>query len=110
VTSLFVELVEDAVAAGRLDDVEPEEAAYLLASLNSAFVISLTLGNDFGVRIPDVLVLTRFCLGGLGASLEDGWQERLSASIRMPPKRKPSTPVKRSSSRPARPTARRAAS
>ena len=102
VTDLFVELVDDAVAAGRIDDVDPEQAAYLIATLNSAFNLSLTLGNDFGVRVPDVMVLTKFCLGGLGATLEDGWQDRVSKAVRMPPKRAATAPLKRSGARPAR--------
>jgi len=99
VTAVFEELVTEAAAARGIDDVDPQEAAYLIAAMNSTYVSSLTLGNDFGMRMPDVLGLTKFCLGGLGASLEPGWQDRLSKAIKMPPKRAASTPLKQTSTR-----------
>ena len=67
VTALFVDLIEQAVAAGRLPECDPEQMAYVLAALNTAFVISHTLGNDYGLALPDPVGLATFCLGGLGA-------------------------------------------
>ena len=68
VTSLFVSLIADAIAVEALPATDPEEMAYLLVALNTAFVISRTLGNDYGLSIPDADDLTNFCLRGLGAS------------------------------------------
>lgn len=67
VTSLLVTLIEQAVAAGRLPDCDPEQMAYVLAALNTAFVTSSTLGNDYALALPDPVGLATFCLGGLGA-------------------------------------------
>jgi AcrR family transcriptional regulator len=84
VTSLFRELVEEASKAGAIRDCDPEEATYLITALNSAFIISETLGNNSGLKRPSVLGLTSFCLEGLNASLPEGWQERMMAAVRLP--------------------------
>jgi AcrR family transcriptional regulator len=87
VASLFRNLVEEASKAGAIRDCDPEEATYLIMALNSAYIIGQTLGNNSGLRRPTVLGLTSFCLEGLSASLPEGWQERLSAGVRIPSER-----------------------
>ena len=84
VTSLFRDLVAEAARAGKIRDCDPEEAAFMITALNSAFIISQTLGNNFGLRRPGVFSLTSFCLEGLSASLPDGWQSGLTERIRLP--------------------------
>ena len=56
---MFVDLIEQAVAVGRLPECDPEQMAYVLAALNTAFVMSHTLGNDYGLALPDPVGLAR---------------------------------------------------
>jgi AcrR family transcriptional regulator len=98
-TTLVRELVEAAAAPGRIEAADPEAATYMLLSLNAAFITTETLGNDAGVRRPDVEGVTSFCLHGLGAKLDDGWFDAISARLRLPTRRPdrpaPSPPRKR---------------
>ena len=57
-------------------------------SLNGSFITAETLGNDAGVRRPDVLGLVRFCLLGLGADVDDARLHELNARLSLP---KPAT-------------------
>lgn len=81
----LVALVRDLVDAVGVDD--PEAATFMLLALNAAFVTSGTLGNDTGVHRPDVATTVAFCLRGLGADLDDGWYERVSAAVSLRPAR-----------------------
>jgi AcrR family transcriptional regulator len=84
VTTVLRDLARAAAGAGQIGRAEPDEIAYLLATLNSGFVISHTLGNDYALPLPEVSSLASFCLAGMGASLADGWYERLNAALRFP--------------------------
>ena len=85
ITTLFRDLVADAVAGGTIRDCDADHAAYMITSLKSAFVISHTLGNDTALRLPDAMALTAFCLDGLSASRSDGWLAGVAGKIRMSP-------------------------
>jgi AcrR family transcriptional regulator len=89
VTSLLRELLEDAAAAGRIQIEDPDAATFIVLSINAAFITALTLGNDAGVRRPEVVTVAAFCLRGLGAELDDGWFERVDGSLRFPTGRRP---------------------
>jgi len=84
VTSLFLGLVEAAARAGRITVADPEGATFLILTINAAFITAETLGNDAGVRRPDLVGITSFCLRGLGAELPDNWHETVSARLRFP--------------------------
>ncbi len=84
VTTVMCELVNDAVDAGQIHVSDPEQATFMLLALKSAFITSQTLGNDYGVRLPDVAALTSFCLQGLGAPVDDAWIERVEAQLHLP--------------------------
>ena len=75
VTSLLLGLVEAAAEAGRITVADPEGATFLILTINAAFITAETLGNDAGVRRPDLVGITSFCLRGLGAELPDDWHE-----------------------------------
>jgi hypothetical protein len=60
----------------------------MLLSLNAAFITADMLGNDAGVRRPDVATLVAFCLQGLGAELDSGWLDRVEAGLRLPSRRR----------------------
>jgi len=104
VTAVALEAVQGAIAAGVIRDVDPDQATYLLVSLRSSFINSRTLGDDYGLRMPDVEALTAFCLEGLGASLPAGWYDTVNGALRMPGKRLNLD----SGSAPSRPRAKRA--
>ena len=84
VTSLLLGLVEAAAAAGRITAADPEGATFLILTINAAFITAETLGNDAGVRRPDLAGITSFCLRGLGAEVPDDWHETVSARLRFP--------------------------
>jgi hypothetical protein len=86
-TSLVRELVDEAAAAGRIEVDDPEAATFMVLSLNAAYITADTLGNDAGVRRPDVAGIADFCLRGLGARLDDGWYEAIAGRLRFPARR-----------------------
>jgi AcrR family transcriptional regulator len=87
-TTLVRELVDEAAAARRIDVADAEAATFMLLSLNAAFITADMLGNDAGVRRPDVATLVAFCLRGLGAELDSGWLARVDAGLRLPSRRR----------------------
>ena len=68
ITSLFLELHAEAVVAGEITDGNGQQAVYSIVALNSAFIHSLTLGNEYGLELPDPQGLARFCLQGWAQS------------------------------------------
>ncbi|MGH9276006.1 MAG: TetR/AcrR family transcriptional regulator, partial [Acidimicrobiales bacterium] len=88
VTVLVRDLVGEAAAAGKIRPIDPEEATFLLLSLNAAYITAGTLGNDAGVRRPDQATMVSLCLRGLGAELDEGWFESISSRLRLPAKRR----------------------
>ena len=84
VTVLVRDLVAEAADAGAVRTADPEAATYMVLALKSSFITSQTLGNDSGVRLPDVFGLTAFCLAGLGAPVDDGWLEAVGAKLHLP--------------------------
>lgn len=86
-TSLVRDLVDAAAAARRIEVADAEAATFMLLSLNAAFITTDMLGNDAGVKRPDVATLTAFCLHGLGAELDDGWFARIDTGLRLPARR-----------------------
>jgi AcrR family transcriptional regulator len=84
VIALVRELVEEASAAERIRVEDADGATFILLSLNAAVITADTLGNDAGVRRPDVEAATTFCLRGLGADLEPGWFDRVGKQVRLP--------------------------
>ena len=83
VVTLFRGLYRAAAATGRIGDVGEAGAVYMLMALNSAYITSQTLGNEYGVELPDRERHARFCLQGIGAQLDDGWYDRVSARINL---------------------------
>jgi len=87
VTSLLRGLVESAAAAGAIRVDDPEAVTFVLLALNAAFITTETLGNDVGIRRPDVVGITSFCLRGLGADVADDWFETVGARLLLPARR-----------------------
>lgn len=84
VTTLIRGLVEAAAAAGRLTVSDSEAATFMILSLNSAFITTETIGNDAGVRRPDIIGITSFCLHGLGADVDEEWCANVASRLRFP--------------------------
>jgi AcrR family transcriptional regulator len=84
VTSLFAELLAAAIAAGDLPDGNEQQAVYIITALNSSYIHSLTLGNEYGLELPKPIRLAAFCLRGLGADLGDDWYVRVGELIELP--------------------------
>lgn len=81
---LYGELVREAMSAGRIDVADADSTTFLLLSMNATFVASETLGNDSGVRRPDVEGIATFCLQAVGGGLADGWFEAISDRLHLP--------------------------
>lgn len=78
VAHVYRTLVAEASAAGRIGPVDPEVGAYMLMVLTATYAIHRTLGNEFGHRLPTVEEHVAYCLQGLNAKLEPGWEERFA--------------------------------
>jgi AcrR family transcriptional regulator len=84
VTSLIRGLVVAAAAAGEIDVSDIDGATFILLSLRSAYITSVTLGNDHGVDLPSLYMLTGFCLKGLGADVDEARLADIDARLHMP--------------------------
>ncbi len=83
VNQVFVDLVDEAAAAGMITD-QGHVAAYMIVALNASLITSQTLGNDYGLELPDPQELARFCLQGLGAQQPDDWYSSVASRL-LPP-------------------------
>lgn len=81
VTAVFREAIEDAIAAEPSTARGLDHAVYLVSAARSSFVLSITLGNEYGVALPDAIDLSVFCLGGLGIHRPRAWHERVDAKL-----------------------------
>jgi AcrR family transcriptional regulator len=81
VCALFERLVGDAVAAGALPVCDPAAAAYSIVSSTVALLISRTLDDEHGRRLPTPAEHLRFCLRGLGADPTQDWSARLDTIV-----------------------------
>jgi AcrR family transcriptional regulator len=98
-TSLLRGLVDDAVADGSVPPVDAEAATFLVLTLNTATITSVTLGNDVGVGQPSPTEVVAFCLSGLGARRDPDWLDAVAGRLRLPRRRLSLTgPVGRSGS------------
>jgi AcrR family transcriptional regulator len=87
VAALLFEAVESARSTGHVTSADSEAATFVLMSLNGAYITAETLGNDAGVRRPEVVDLTLFCLRGLGADADEEWVRAVERRLRFPRKR-----------------------
>jgi AcrR family transcriptional regulator len=77
VTALHQALVGPALAAATAPVLGVEQAAYFLLSVRTSLVLSTTLGNEYGLRLPDGIDLSVFCLNGLGLVRPREWHSRV---------------------------------
>jgi AcrR family transcriptional regulator len=84
ITALLRDLVEVAANSGDIRVTDAAEATYMTFALMATFITNATLGNDLGARLPAAQTVASFCLTGLGASLDDGWFDRIDAQLRLP--------------------------
>ena len=96
-SGLVRELIDAAVASGDVVVDDVESATFMLLSLNGSYITAEALGNDAGVRRPDVFGLVSFCLLGLGASLDEARLRGINAGLVLPKpaSSKRATPKKR---------------
>jgi AcrR family transcriptional regulator len=87
VATLLRETVEAAMASGQVVVRDAEAATFVLLSLNGAYITSETLGNDAGVRRPDAVELTLFCLRGFGADVDEAWLGAVEGRLHFPSRR-----------------------
>jgi AcrR family transcriptional regulator len=81
VTSLYGELIEQAMASVSQVALPAGRATYFVISTRTSFLLSMTLGNEYGVELPDVIDLSVFCLGGLGIQRPREWHEQVDAKL-----------------------------
>jgi AcrR family transcriptional regulator len=81
VTTLLRELVGEALAATSSESLGADQATYFVAKARSSFILSVTLGNDIDVELPDVVDLSVFGLGGIGIDRPRGWHEDVDARL-----------------------------
>jgi AcrR family transcriptional regulator len=83
VTTFFRGLIAEADAAGQLTGVDIDKATYFVCSLRNSYNTSITLGNDLGLELPNVVDLSLFCLGGLGAVLPREWHQKIDDDLHL---------------------------
>ncbi len=81
VTEVFRELVEAAYTAASPQLVGVEQGTYFVLAVRSSFTLSLTLGNEFNVDLPEPVDLSVFCLTGLGIERPRDWHEDVDARL-----------------------------
>jgi AcrR family transcriptional regulator len=62
------DLVGEAIAAGAIPPRDPDAAAYMIVTMQFAYVNSSLLGNELGTMLPTAEGLGWFCALGLGAT------------------------------------------
>ena len=82
--SVFLNLYDDAVAAAAITDRGRQQSVFIVTALNNAFITSQTLGNEYGLDLPDPQELARFCLQGLGADRDPSWYAAVADQVRLP--------------------------
>jgi AcrR family transcriptional regulator len=83
VTALFRELITEASLTESLNGINVEKSTYFVSALRTSFILSITLGNDFGLELPDVVDLSVFCLGGLGVVLPREWHKKIDTKLQL---------------------------
>lgn len=76
VVEVLARLIADAMAAGELAPGDPRDAAASVQLAYVAFQMNANLGSSIGAPLPEREQLIRFCLAGLGAELEPGWESK----------------------------------
>jgi AcrR family transcriptional regulator len=80
VVAVFTRLIDDAMVAGVIERGDPERQAFALMALTVSYSRVAYLGNDLCSRLPSTAEFVRFCVHGLGARLELGWEHRFELS------------------------------
>lgn len=101
-TSLVRELVVAAADAGQIEVDDPDGAAFLVLSVNAAYITSERLGNDSGVARPAESAVVVFCLRGLGADLDEDRLTSITARLALPTTNRKGRPVAQVGARSAR--------
>ncbi|MBL7498668.1 TetR/AcrR family transcriptional regulator [Frankia sp. CNm7] len=83
VMSLYRELIEAATADASLTALDIEPATYFVVSARTSLLTSMTIGNEYGVRSPDAVDLSVFCLGGLGAHRPREWHQQVNERLEL---------------------------
>jgi AcrR family transcriptional regulator len=81
VTEVFGGLVEAAFTAASPDVIGLEKSTYFVLAVRTSFILSVTLGNEFGVPMPEPVDLSVFCLGGLGIHRDRSWHEDVDSRL-----------------------------
>lgn len=84
VTDLVRELVAAAAEAGEIPVVDTDGVAFMVLSLNTAYITSERLGNDSGVPRPQLHDLVIFCLRGMGADIDHARLEAIRTRLDLP--------------------------
>lgn len=80
VLQVLSRLILDAMESGQVERGDPEVAAANVYGSYRAYQMNLYLGNSLGGKLPSPRHFVRYCLLGLGASLPEGWEDRLGRS------------------------------
>jgi AcrR family transcriptional regulator len=83
VTAVFRELIEEAAAQQPGLGIDAEKATYFTSVTRTSFTLSITLGNDLGLEIPDVIDLSCFCLNGIGLVQPRQWHVKIDTKLHL---------------------------
>jgi len=80
VIDVFTKLIDEARAAGQIDNCDPDVAAASILLAYISYEHNILLGNSIVAPIPRNEQFIRFCLLGIGARLQVGWEEQFRLS------------------------------
>jgi len=83
VTTLFRELVGEAMVDARTTVGGVDAATYFVCAMRTSFILSMTLGNEYAVEMPDVIDLSCFCVAGLGLERSRPWHEAVDGRLEL---------------------------
>ena len=69
------------VATVAPDVIEVERGTYFVLAQRNALTLSMTLGNEFNVTMPEPVDLSVFCLGGLGIQRPREWHDDVDSRL-----------------------------
>jgi AcrR family transcriptional regulator len=76
VIDLFLRLIEDAIAAGEIEEEDSQLMASQLFFAYDSYLVNINLGNSISTPLPTNESLVRFVVQGLGAPLPEGWEQQ----------------------------------
>lgn len=81
VIDVFRGLVDEALSGGSSEVMAAEVGTFFVLAQRNALTLSMTLGNEYGVALPEPVDLSVFCLAGLGIARPREWHDDVDGRL-----------------------------